>query len=99
MRKYETGMVKLPPSPEHLLYLAIMPRTQSGWDQFSVLDTEIDGVGKLQDVVAWMSQDGEEIRYVIGGTSHQITALRKAVHKAIKLGDVVDQKGFKIKRE
>ena len=78
MRKYETGMVKLPPSREHLLYLAIMP---------------------LQDVVAWMSQDGEEIRYVIGGTSHQITALRKAVHKAIKLGDVVDQKGFKIKRE
>jgi hypothetical protein len=98
VRSYIAGAVQLPMAPDCLQFILIRPKTPAGWQEFTALDTVIPIVGKLREIIVWMSNDGNELRYVIGASRQQLTALMKVIHQALKRGDIDEGHGFKIKR-
>jgi hypothetical protein len=98
-RKYKEGSVKLIGAPEHLQYLSLEILTESGRAKFCDLNTKIRDDVKLGDILVWMSDDGNEVRYLIGCDSVGITNLMRLVHRAEKAGDIRRKDGFKICRE
>lgn len=95
IRQYISGNVVLTDEPKHLQYLCFRPVSQKGKQGFD--DLTLD-VGKGRCLLVWKSDDGEVLRLLVGGSDHEVKALRLALRDATKKGHIRAVESVKLKR-
>lgn len=98
VRQYVKGNLTLPDEPEHLQYLCFRPLSEGGMPGFHDLSLDIGNGQTLRDIVVWMSDDGDVIRLMVGGTDQEMKALRMLLRDAEKNDRIRSVDSFKVKR-
>jgi hypothetical protein len=98
MRRFTSGGLTLPIHPEHLLYFSFIAKGEQGKLGFADLSLDLGNGKTLKDIVAWISDDGQNIRMLIGGDSSSITALRYILRERERVGSIKLNESFKVKR-
>ena len=98
VRKYVSGDLSLPDEPKHLQYVCFRPLSKPGTKPFSDLSLKIGRDQSLRNIVVWASNDGDEIRLLVGGTDQEMKAFRTLLKDAEKKGHVQPVESFKVKR-
>jgi hypothetical protein len=97
-RRYLAGDVALPGEPEHLLYISFVTRSEQGRSGFADLSLDLGDGKTLKNIVAWISDDGRNIRMLIGGDSRSITALHEVLRERVRAGSIKLSESLKVKR-
>jgi hypothetical protein len=98
VRQYVGGDLALPEEPAHLQYISFKPLTGEGRKGFADLSLDLGQGRTLRHIAAWGSDDGTEIRLLVGGTDKEMKELRTQLRNALKLGHLADIDSFKVKR-
>lgn len=98
IRRYIKGEVELPSSPSKMLYISYIVITSKGRDGISDLSLEMENGKKLKDITVWISDDGENIRLLLGCEDEEIKYIYKLLDRMNKTGDIRNIDSFKIKR-
>ncbi|MCA9461188.1 MAG: hypothetical protein KC590_03570 [Nitrospira sp.] len=98
IRQYVGGDLTFPADPHHLQYISFRPHSEQGRSGFSDLSLDIGKGKSLRSIAAWVSDDGNEIRLLVGGTDTDMKALRLHLRDAVKKGYIGSVKSFKVKR-
>lgn len=98
VRSYMEGNLVLQDQPEHLRYLCFHPLLEEGRDGIDDLSLSIDDDRILKDIVVWKSDDGEEIRLLVGGGSQDMKTLGLHLQQQEKKGHIRNVDSFKVKR-
>ena len=97
-RRYAVGDFALPSEPEHLLFISFLTKNEEGRLGFTDMSLDL-GYGKtLKNIVAWMSDDGQGIRMIVGGDSRSIAALHDVLRDRNRAGSIKFGESFKVKR-
>jgi hypothetical protein len=97
-RRYSTGDFILPSEPEHLLYISFLTRNEQGRLGFTDLSLDLGNGKTLKNIVAWVSDDGQSVRMLIGGDSSSIAALHDVLRERGRAGSIKLGESFKVKR-
>lgn len=99
VREYRPGSLSLPDKPDHFNFVSFQPVTVDGRTGFDDLSLPIQKRGStLRDITVWLSDDQNEIRLLVGGTSSQMKFLGTYLHDLEKRGHVRSVSSFKVKR-
>lgn len=98
IRRYVRGNLTLPDQPLHLQYVCFRPLSEDGRVGLSDLSLDIGSGRTLQDIVVWASDNGEEIRLLVGGEAQDMKALHTHLQNFRKKGYLRIIESFKIKR-
>ena len=98
VRRYIRGTLMLPDQPQHLQYVCFQLLSEGGSSGISDLSLDVGSGRTLQDLVVWASDDGGEIRLLVGGDSQDMKALRMHLRDLQKNEHIRIAESFKIKR-
>lgn len=97
-RRYSSGDFTLPCEPEHLLYISFLTRNEQGRLGFADLSLDLGNGKTLKNIVAWVSDDGQTVRMLIGGESSAVAALHEILRERARAGSIKLSESFKVKR-
>ena len=98
IRSYIIGEVDLQTDLDNLVFISFKAKSNVTRKLFGDPDLEISKGNKLKNIVIWMSNDEEELRYILGGKDKELKAFRLMMREAKKNDEITNIESFKIKR-
>jgi hypothetical protein len=97
-RNYILGDITLPSDPVHLIFISFAVLSDKGRTGFSDLSLSLSSTKTLKNIVVWLSDDGHQIRMLLGGDSQSITTLHETLRQRVRDGSIRMDDSFKVKR-
>lgn len=98
IRSYLSGDVSLPSTPDNLNFISFNLLKPEGGAGIVDLTLALDDESSLKSITVWLSNDGGEVRMLVGGGDRELKKLREELRSRTKIGTIEMSDSFKIKR-
>lgn len=98
IRSFLSGDVSLPSTPENLNFISFNLLKPEGGTGIVDLTLVLGEKSSLKSITVWLSNDGGEVRMLVGGGDREMKRLREELHSRSKIGSIEMSDSFKIKR-